>query len=94
MEQPAGLVMRPEWLRISQAVTIYGLSRSTLYNLIGAGKIKSSVPRTGHAKAKTGINHGARLISAASLDAFISRFATGGDESPAATKTAKRSVVL
>lgn len=82
--------MRPEWLRIPQAVQLYGLSRSTIYNLIAAGKIKSSVPRTGHAKKQTGTNHGARLISASSLDAFISRFATGGDESPAATKTVKK----
>ena len=86
-EAPAAV---PQWLRIPQAVQLYGLSRSTLYNLMTAGKIKSSAVRTGYGKKRTGTNNGARLINAASLDSFISRFATGGEEVVAKKSQARK----
>lgn len=56
---------KPVWLRVRQAVALYGLSRSHLYELIKHNKIKSSKLR------KPGNTLGVRLIHAESLDAFI-----------------------
>jgi hypothetical protein len=56
---------KPEWLRIPEAVRIFGIGRSTLYVLISEGKVKSrSLRRRGAIK-------GIRLISYDSLAAFI-----------------------
>ncbi len=56
---------KPEWLRIPEAVRLFGISRSTLYTLIQDGKIKSASIR--HRGALRGI----RLISFDSLAAFV-----------------------
>lgn len=50
----------PRWLKISTAVAYSAIGRSTLYELMNAGKIRSH--RIG----------GARVIDRESLDAFIS----------------------
>jgi hypothetical protein len=64
--------VEPEWLRIPDAVRVSGIGRSTLYNLIGAGAIKSVCLR------KRGCQRGIRLISADSLRTYIQSFATEG----------------
>ena len=56
---------KPEWLRIDDAVRLFGPCRSTLYELIGEGKIKSVSLR------KRGAVKGIRLINYDSLAAFI-----------------------
>ena len=55
---PASLA--PRYIKISTAVTYTAISRSVIYELLNAGKIKSH---------KVG---GARVIDRESLDAFIS----------------------
>ncbi|XHR27367.1 MAG: helix-turn-helix domain-containing protein [Chthoniobacteraceae bacterium] len=54
-----------QWLKLNDAVRLFGLSRSTLYLLMKMGKIKSSqiCPADG--------KRGTRLIEFASLKAFI-----------------------
>lgn len=61
-----------EWLRIPDAIRIYGIGRSSLYELISDGKIKSASLR------KRGNVRGIRLISATSLEAFLESIAKGG----------------
>jgi len=56
---------KPEWLRVPEAVRICGIKRSTLYMLMGDGKIKSRSLRN------RGAVQGIRLISYDSLAAFI-----------------------
>jgi Helix-turn-helix domain len=56
---------KPEWLRIPEAIRIFGIGRSTLYILIGEGKVKSCSLR------RRGAVRGIRLISYDSLSAFI-----------------------
>jgi hypothetical protein len=56
------------WLRIPGAVRTRGIGRSTLYQLIAEGKIKSRL-----IKARRDSIRGIRLISADSLDEFIER---------------------
>ncbi|MEI6872054.1 MAG: helix-turn-helix domain-containing protein [Verrucomicrobiota bacterium] len=59
--------LKPEWLRIPDAIRVSGLSRSTLYVLIGAGKIKSFSNRA------RGSQRGIRLISYDSLIDYLER---------------------
>lgn len=63
--------LRPEWVRIPDAVRYSGVSRSLLYELIGSGQIVSKVLR------KPGHIRGIRLISVRSLDAFIDALPEG-----------------
>jgi hypothetical protein len=65
-------MMKPEWLRIPDAIRVSGIGRSTLYQLISSGSIKSVLIR------KRGCQRGIRLISADSLRAYIQSFATEG----------------
>lgn len=58
--------LTPIWLRIGDAVRTRGIGRSTLYELIGAGRIKTRL-----VKARRDSIRGIRLISADSLDAYI-----------------------
>jgi hypothetical protein len=58
-----------KWLRVPDAVRYSGLCRSSLYQLITAGKIKSVCVR------KRGNTRGVRLLSAESIDAFIESYA-------------------
>ena len=63
---PATVInLRPEWLRIPDAVRLYGIGRSSLYELIAAGSIKSVCLR------QRGSTRGIRLISADSLARYI-----------------------
>ena len=61
--------IKPEWLRIPDAIRLSGLGRSTIYNILGSGSIKSVVVR------KRGCQRGIRLVSADSLLAYIASFA-------------------
>ena len=61
-----------EWLRPSQAVIYSGLSRATLYNLMGEGAIKSACIR------RQGCVKGVRVISRESLEEYISSFVEKG----------------
>lgn len=56
----------PHWLRPAQVPYYYGLGRSTVYNLMKDGLIKSVSVRKKHTI------RGCRLISAASLDHYLS----------------------
>ncbi len=56
---------RPEWLRIPDAVRLFGIGRSSLYELINDRKIKSVSLR------QRGSIRGIRLISADSLANYI-----------------------
>ncbi len=58
--------LNPVWLRIADAVRTRGVGRSTLYELIGDGRIKTRL-----VKARRDSIRGIRLISADSLDAYI-----------------------
>jgi hypothetical protein len=61
---------KPEWLRVAEAVRIYGIGRSSLYVLVAEGKIRSAVIRRRNAL------RGTRLINCDSLAAFIESHAT------------------
>lgn len=56
---------QPVWLRVPQAVQLTGLSRSKVYELLAAGRIRSASLRD------PGQRHATRLIDRASLLAFI-----------------------
>jgi hypothetical protein len=62
--------LSPEWLRVSDAVRLYGLGRSSLYELISEGRIKTASLR------KRNALRGTRLINRDSLAAFIDAHAT------------------
>lgn len=64
----------PVWLRMKQATELYPLGRSTIYNLIEKGLIKSTTTRVDKNQ-----RYGCRLINRASLEAFLEARATGGD---------------
>src|SRR5262249_59746477 len=57
--------IQPEWLRLPDAIRVSGIGRSTLYQLLNSGAIKSVALR------KRGCQRGIRLISADSLRAYI-----------------------
>ena len=59
--------LKPEWIRIPDAIHVSGLSRSTLYELISSGKIKSFSNRA------RGSQRGIRLISYDSLLDYLER---------------------
>ena len=56
---------RPEWLRMPQAVRIFGISRAKLYDLINKGRIESVSLR------ERGQTKGTRLISYDSLQSYL-----------------------
>lgn len=55
---------KPEWVRVPEAVRMYGVGRTTLYGLISEGLIKSACIR------KQGNVRGVRIISTASFDQY------------------------
>ena len=57
--------LKPEWCRIPEAIRLFGICRSSLYELIAEGKIKSTCLK------KRGALRGVRLVSFDSLAAFI-----------------------
>jgi Helix-turn-helix domain len=70
--------LRPEWLRVEDAVRVFGISRSKLYQLFNERKIKTFCLRQRN-KLK-----GVRLINFDSLHAFM--------ESEAAAQEAEHQV--
>jgi len=66
---PSNPNLKPEWLRIPEAIRVFGLCRSTLYVLITAGKIRSTCLR------KRGSERGVRLINYDSLAAYVEQAA-------------------
>lgn len=60
---------RPEWLRIPNAVKIFGISRTKLYELISARRIKSVSLR------ERGQVRGVRLLSYDSLMEYLEALA-------------------
>jgi hypothetical protein len=61
--------VKPEWLRLPDAVRVSGIGRSTLYMLIESGEVRSASIR------KRNRTRGIRLVNADSLYAFIESFA-------------------
>jgi hypothetical protein len=59
--------LRPEWLRVNDAIQIFPISRSKLYEFIAAGKVRSFCLRERN-KVK-----GIRCISYDSLSEFFER---------------------
>jgi hypothetical protein len=57
--------IKPEWIRVPEAVRLSGISRSSLYELIGSGKIKSFSNR------QRGAVCGIRLISYDGLMGYL-----------------------
>lgn len=68
----AGTSTKPEWLRVPEAVRLFGICRSSLYELIAENKIRSTCLR------KRGAVRGIRLISYDSLAAYIENSANEG----------------
>ncbi|HEY3897961.1 MAG TPA: helix-turn-helix domain-containing protein [Chthoniobacter sp.] len=64
--------LKPEWLRIPEAMRIFGLGRSALYELIAGGKIQSTPLR------KPGAKRGIRLIRYDSLALYLEQAAREG----------------
>lgn len=64
--------LKPEWIRVPEAVRVFSLCRSSLYELIAAGKIKSTCLR------KRGAVRGIRLISYDSLAAYVDQAVRAG----------------
>jgi len=64
--------LRPEWLRVPEAVRVFGLCRSAIYILIAEGAIRSTALR------KRGAIRGIRLISYDSLADYVERAANEG----------------
>jgi hypothetical protein len=60
---------RPEWLRIPNAVRIFGISRTKLYELIAQRRIKSVSLR------ERGQTKGTRLLSYDSLMEYLDQLA-------------------
>ena len=67
MKDDVGIIdeLPPKWLRVPKAVKYSGLSRSLLYEKITAHEIDSICIR------KRGAIRGVRLVSVASIDAFL-----------------------
>ena len=65
---------RPEWLRIDDAVRIFGFGRTFLYGLIKSKAVKSFALR------KKNSLRGIRLVSFDSLSAFCEEAAKAADE--------------
>ncbi len=68
----------PEWLKVGDAVRRFSIGRTSIYELIRNGSIKTALIR------KRGNTLGCRLISTDSLRAYIERFveARGGNGEP------------
>ncbi len=66
-------VQRPEWGDAKLAKQIFGIGRSTLYNLAAKGRIKTVSLR------ERGCVRGKRLFSLDSIAALLESRATGGE---------------
>ena len=59
--------LKPEWLRMPEAVRIFGISRAKLYDLIAKGRIKSVSLR------ERGQTKGTRLLSYDALHDYLEK---------------------
>ena len=64
--------LKPEWLRVPEAVRLFGLSRSALYVWISEGRIRSTCLK------KRGAVRGIRIINYDSLSAVVEQAAKDG----------------
>ncbi len=64
--------LKPEWLRVPDAIRTSGIGRSSLYSLIKEGKVRSVCIRNRNSI------RGIRLINSDSLSKFIESFAPEG----------------
>jgi hypothetical protein len=64
--------LKPEWLRIPEAMRLFGLGRSALYELVAAEKVESMAFR------KPGTTRGVRLIRYDSLASYLQSAAREG----------------
>lgn len=72
---------KPIWVRLKEATRLYGFSRSTLYALMGAGKIKAK-----HIKSGPDSLRGYILLSTLSIEEFIEAQESMAKDRPAETK--------
>jgi len=66
------VVEPPIWIRVPQAEKLTGMSRSKIYELLAANKIRTTSPK------EPGQRHAVRLIDRADLLRYLDSFATGG----------------
>ena len=64
-----GATLKPEWVKLPAAVAYSGIGRSSLYELIAENKLRSAVIR------KSGNSRGMRVVSVASIDAYLNGLA-------------------
>jgi hypothetical protein len=69
-------VLQPKYLSVDQVRVLYGLTRGVLYPLLREGRIQS-VCIVGRDRDGEPRSRGKRLVSVASLEAYLSRL-TGG----------------
>ena len=67
--------LRPEFLRVDDAIRIFGIKKTKLYEWLGSGQIKSVSIR------ERGAARGVRLIDYESLLEFINKFDDGFEQS-------------
>lgn len=68
METPSIEINQVKWLRDRKAVSIYGLSRTKLWDLASRGKIRSV------SLQEPGMTRATRLFDAKSIEAYIESF--------------------
>ncbi len=66
---PNTITNRPEWVRVPEAVRLFGISRTKLYELISDGNIRTVSLR------KLGQIRGTRLIQYDSMCAYLDNLA-------------------
>lgn len=74
MSLPTTPNLTPEFVRPNEAQQIFGISKSEIYGLMAAGKIRSHLIR------KRGNKSGTRLISTDSLREFIMSHSSGFEQ--------------
>ncbi len=62
-----------EWLRVSEVLALYNITKPTLYGLINRGLVRSVSLR------QRGQVRGTRLVFHPSMEAFLNARATGGE---------------
>ena len=71
---PIAVSLKPSWLRINDVVKLYGIGRSSLYELLAEGRLKSASIK------KRGNIRGIRLLSADSIEHYLESIAEGGQK--------------
>lgn len=80
MSENSSSTEKPEWASALTISRIFGLSRSSLYELASAGKIRTASLRD------RGKKRGKRLFSTDSVSQFIEAHASGGESIDSAKK--------